>query len=396
MENVTSLLGTPNKLAKHYTRFRVSDRYLLTGHSHQAWPDSALNGQLEAFSDASALVDEKWDKAYEKANRVRTGYAKIMDDESGEYTLGANTHELLVRFLSALPLTKRPKLITTTGEFHSIRRQLDRLEESGIEVVRVNHIPEDTLTERLAKEVDNRTAAVFVSKVLFENSRIIHDLNALLTTCQRSGAELLIDAYHAVNVIPFSVKDEGLESAFIVGGGYKYCQLGEGNAFLRWPKGCTLRPVITGWFAEFSQLASASKKGSVYYGDGPERFAGSTYDPTSHYRAAAVLDFFHDENLTPETLRSISQYQLALLANKFDSLDLDPSIITRDTETRLEEFGGFLALATNRSQDIFTKLLERKVLTDTRGNYLRIGPAPYLSDTQLEDCMVILSEVIDS
>ena len=29
--------------------------------------------------------------------------------------------------------------------------------------------------------------------------------------------------------------------AFVVGGGYKYCQLGEGNAFLRFPPGCELR-----------------------------------------------------------------------------------------------------------------------------------------------------------
>ena len=97
--------------------------------------DAALKGQLETFTDAATLVDQKWDKAHEKADRVRTGYAELMEDESGEYTLGSNTHELLIRFLSAIPLVKRPKLITTTGEFLSIRRQLDRLEEAGIEVV---------------------------------------------------------------------------------------------------------------------------------------------------------------------------------------------------------------------------------------------------------------------
>ena len=38
-------------LAEHYTRFRVSERLLLTGHSHQAWPDVAFEAQQRAWLD---------------------------------------------------------------------------------------------------------------------------------------------------------------------------------------------------------------------------------------------------------------------------------------------------------------------------------------------------------
>ena len=55
------------------------------------------------------------------------------------------------------------------------------------------------------------------------------------------------------NVVPFSLRRAGLDDAFVVGGGYKYCQLGEGNCFLRFPADCELRPVVTGWFAEFER-----------------------------------------------------------------------------------------------------------------------------------------------
>ena len=47
-----------NPLAAHYRRFRVADRLLLSAHSHQAWPDVALEGQREAFDDAATYVDE--------------------------------------------------------------------------------------------------------------------------------------------------------------------------------------------------------------------------------------------------------------------------------------------------------------------------------------------------
>ena len=40
-------------LAEHYSAFRVSERLFLTGHSHQAWPDVAREGQLEAWQDGS-------------------------------------------------------------------------------------------------------------------------------------------------------------------------------------------------------------------------------------------------------------------------------------------------------------------------------------------------------
>ncbi|MEK7386376.1 MAG: hypothetical protein AABZ83_08030, partial [candidate division NC10 bacterium] len=52
-------------------RFRVGERLLLTGHSHQAWPDAGFEAQQRAWLDAAELVDEKWDAAAERAEAVR-------------------------------------------------------------------------------------------------------------------------------------------------------------------------------------------------------------------------------------------------------------------------------------------------------------------------------------
>jgi len=47
----------------------------------------------------------------------------------------------------------------------------------------------------------------------------------------------LVDVDHALSVVPFCLKvvpvllEERLEGAYVVGGGYRYCQLGPGNAF---------------------------------------------------------------------------------------------------------------------------------------------------------------------
>ena len=363
----------PEELAKHYTRFRVTERILLTGHSHQAWPDVAFEAQQQAWLDTAELVDDVWDKAFEKANDVRRGFARLMDDSPDRIALAPNTHELVVRFLSALPLKMRHKLITTDGEFHTIRRQLDRLSEEGIEVVKVASGPAATLAERLAQKVDEHTAAVLVSAVLYTNAHIVPNLRATLEACERHGAELLVDAYHALNVVPYSLKKEGLERAYVVGGGYKYCQLGPGNAFLRFPADCALRPVITGWFSEFTDLSQAPMPGRVGYGPGPARFAGATYDFTSHYRGAAVFKFFERQRLTVERLRELSQLQIAILV---EGLELAP-------EVPVTALGGFVSFGAADAAQLQQRLRRGNISTDHRGDRLRLGPAPYVTEPQL-------------
>jgi len=215
----------------------------------------------------------------------------------------------------------------------------------------------------------------------------------VMLACGLQGVELLVDAYHSLNVIPFRLADEGVQDAFVVGGGYKYCQLGEGNCFLRVPPGrLAMRPIVTGWFSEFSALEAPGGGGDVVYGRGPDRFAGSTYDPTSHYRAAEVFDCFDEWSLTPELLRDVSQHQVRLLAERFDALDADPAVIDRDRGVGLEDVGGFLALQTPHAADLCAALRVRGVHADYREDLLRLGPAPYLSERQLSAAIDALAD----
>lgn len=391
------LRQSPNPLASAYSRFDVagSRRTLLTGHSHQAWPDVAREGVLAAFDDAAADVDEKWERAFAQADLVRAYIGGLLGEPDAQIALGGSAHEMLVRLLSALPLTRRPRLVTTDGEFHSARRQLDRLAEAGLDVEIVPAYPVSTLAERLAAAIDERTSAVLVSAVLFETSSVVPGLDALAAHCERLGAELVIDVYHALGPIDWTIPGHGVERAWIVGGGYKYLQLGEGVCWMRLPAHSDeLRPVVTGWQAEFGMLDADHAAGGVWFGTGAERWAGSTYDPTSHYRAARVARFFADVGLTPALLHASYRHQLERLEACFASLDLPPALIAVERESGSAGRGGFLALRTPHAARIRRDLLDRGVLTDSRGNHLRLGPAPYLSDAQLESAVGVLGDVV--
>jgi kynureninase len=371
----------PATLASHYSRFRVADRILLTGHSHQAWPDVAFTAQQQAWLDAAELVDDKWPRNLEQAQRVREGFARLLNDTAANLALGPNTHSLIVQWLSALPLRERRRIVTTDGEFRSMRRQLRRLAEDGWPVVAVAARPTATLAGRLADALDDHTACVMMSSVLFDTAEIVPHLDIVAEACRRHGAHLLVDAYHHINVVPFDVTALGLEDAFITGGGYKYCQLGEGNCFLRVPPHCNLRPVITGWYAELSTL-DAARETQVTYAPGAGAFAGATYDPTSHYRAAAVFDFFREERLTPDRLHTNNRRQVGLLKRTVVALDLDPALAHIEPMPD-DRRGGFLAIRTSRASDVARVLRGEGVFVDARGDILRVGPAPYVSDAQL-------------
>ena len=60
----------------------------------------------------------------------------------------------------------------------------------------------------------------------------------------------------------------------------------------------------------------------------------------------------------------------------------------------MEELAGFLALETPRAGELCDALRERGGRTDHRGDVLRLGPAPYLSDDQLEEAVARLAEVV--
>ena len=389
-------------LAPHYSRFRVSERVLLTGHSHQAWPDVAFTAQQQAWLDAADDVDDKWERAATVAEQVRDGWRRLLGEPHAEIALGQNTHELVARLLSAvLPCggpsaasrPARTTLVTTDGEFHTIRRQIDRLEEAGVRIMRVAARPVSTLAERLATATTDGVACVLVSSVLFETAEIVPHLEVVASACLEHGTELLVDAYHHLNVVPFEMNALGLQRAFVTGGGYKYCQLGEGNCFLRVPPDCALRPVFTGWFSEFDHLAVSHAQHAVHYGRGGDRFAGATYDPTSHYRAAAVFRFHEDMGLSPARLRAINAGQTEHLAHRVRELGLEEHV-ARLVEVPAQVRAGFIAIRTPQAATAVRRLRGRGVFADSRGEILRLGPAPYVSEAQLDSAVAELGETL--
>src|SRR5262245_31255592 len=82
-----------------YSHFLRPDRILLTGHSHQAWPDVSRDALIRLFDDAARLVDDKWSAAvFPKCEAVGRGILERMGFDPGDpIALGKSTQELVFR-----------------------------------------------------------------------------------------------------------------------------------------------------------------------------------------------------------------------------------------------------------------------------------------------------------
>lgn len=374
-----------------YGHFLAPARILLTGHSHQAWPDVAREAMLACFDDAAKYADDKWEAAV--FPRIASVSARVLRrmgfDEGDPLSFGKSTHELCYRLLSCLPLAERPRIVTTQSEFHSLHRQLSRLAEAGAEIVWVESQPREALADRLLAALTPGTAMLAVSAVLFEDAYVVPRLGEIVARAVEIGAIALVDAYHAFNVVPLDW-GPAADQLFVTAGGYKYAGFGEGVCWLRSPRGSTLRPVYTGWFADFAALGG-ERSTAVSYGEGGARFSGATFDPASFYRADVTLTHWDHFGLDPARLRAVSLRQTQRILDRLDAAGRGGEVLTaRDPARR----GGFVTLRSPRAGAVVEALRKRGVFVDSRGDRLRLGPAPYLRDDELDRATDLVIEAL--
>lgn len=359
-------------------------RILLSGHSHQAWPDVVRDALSRYFDDSARLADDKWEAAvFPKVDAVgRRILARFGFDPSDPIAFGRSTHELVFRLLSSKPLGRGARIVTTTSEFHSLWRQLTRLEEEGVEVVWVEAQPRAALAERLLAALVPGTTALAVSAVLFEDAFVLPRLGEIVAKAHAVGALPIVDAYHAFNVVPLDwgpAKDH----VFATAGGYKYAGFGEGLCWLRVPPDCQLRPVDTGWFADFASLGKPrpAPGGRVTYGPGGARFAGATFDASLFYRAEAVLAHWDRFGLDVSALRALSTSRTRRIIRCIDEAGLGERIVSPREDDRR---GGFVTLRSREAGAVVDRLRARGVFADARADLLRLGPAPFSTDAEID------------
>lgn len=369
--------AVPLDLAHAFRRFREAapDRLHFAAHSHHYWPDVTRDAHLRAYDDAAGLADDKWEHVLGRVwARVAAGIARHLGlPDPGTLVPAPNTHELVKRLLSALPADRPARVLTTDGEFHSFRRQTDRLAEDGL--VAMTQVPAEpfaTLGERLVAAARAEPFdLVFVSQVLFGSGYAFADLDGLVDGLSAPDRLVVVDGYHGFLARPTDLSRVG-DRAFYLAGGYKYAMAGEGACFLHCPPGQAPRPRDTGWYASFGTLSGA--QGGVPYAADGWRFMGATFDPSGLYRLAAVLDWLEAEGIDAALVHAHALALQERFLARMAEHPVGPFAEARLVVPRSEPArGNFLTFADPEAAAWYARLHRAGIVTDVRGERLRLG-----------------------
>jgi selenocysteine lyase/cysteine desulfurase len=348
------------------------NRLHFAAHSHHLWPDASFDGQAEAWSDAASLADRKWDKVmgpvWDEAQAHIASELALPDPAS--LVFSPNTHDFLVRIVSAIP--KRPvRVLATDGEFHSFSRQMARWVESG-EVV-LETAPATELVERATASGHD---LIFASHVLFNSGAILGDLDGLASLARPEGPWVAIDGYHGFMAIPTDLAGIA-DRVFYLAGGYKYAMSGEGVCCLHAPPGFAPRPAITGWYAAFDDLSLPPD--TIAYAPDARRFLGSTFDPSGLYRFNAVQRMLKAEKLKTATISD----HVTRLQQRFISACPMPDFALLNPPSD-GPHARFLAYCGKDAMSLHDRLTASAVVTDVRGDVLRIGFGLYHDESDVD------------
>ncbi|NMH60127.1 aminotransferase class V-fold PLP-dependent enzyme [Alteromonas ponticola] len=347
-------------------------------HSHYFWPDVTREAMLAYWDDSAKWVDDKWEHFFnDVVPAVQQHISRTLNTDHPEQVVFApNTHEFVYRILSCLNLAAPQTIVTTDSEFHSFNRQINRLDEwANIDVVRVPTQPFATFNQRFIAAIkQHQPDLVFFSQVFFNSGYWVQDIETIVSAVEREETLVVIDGYHAFMALPVDINTIQ-QRVFYLGGGYKYAQSGEGVCFAHVPPQSKLRPVYTGWYAEFGALEKP-KDNHVQYSEDGMRFAGATMDFSGLYRMRAVFDLLASENLNVAGINTYVKYIQQTFLTRLD--EQGHALVNRQALVvdSLDQCGHFLTFtmpddATTASIAAFLK--QHGVLTDYRGNRLRFG-----------------------
>ena len=188
---------------------------------------------------------ERW---WTMAREVGDAIAPLIGAPAGSVSMCENVTAAHMAVLSTLPPpVTRDTIVCSAADFPSMI-YLFRAQEALGYRLRIVPANDDGSAdaERIAQAVDERTALVAVSHVLFRSSFIL-DAVPIVERARHMGAPVVLDLYQAAGIIPVDVTTLGVD--FAAGGCLKWLCGGPGNAFLytRPDRLATIRPRFTGW-----------------------------------------------------------------------------------------------------------------------------------------------------
>jgi kynureninase len=269
------------------------------------------------------------------------------------------------------------RVVATRGEFDSldlILREYARRGRIALSFVEPRE-DGDFAGAYVRSAIERGTDLAVVSHVMFQTGQILPELPEIVAHAHGCGARVLLDVYHSLGVFPVDVA--ALDVDFAVGGSYKYLRGGPGACFLYvHPRhvDAGLRTLDTGWFAKAEPFAY-TRPDPPRYGPGGDAWLESTPPVLPFFQARAGQLFACAIGVARLREYSLRQQQ-----------QLTALLAVRGVEARggTEDRGAFVVVRRPDARACAEALLQRGIVTDARGEWLRLCPDMLTTDAELE------------
>lgn len=282
--------------------------------------------------------------------------------------------------------TRRDTVVVSDMDFPSDVYTLQAMKPPHVRLAVVRSRDGLTLpTDELLAAIDERTRLVSLSHILFRSAFIV-PVRAVVEQAHAVGAQVLLNGYHSVGVIPVDVS--ALEVDFYIGGTLKWLCGGPGGVFLyvRPDLLPTLHPRITGWFADRQPFAFDLERHELR--DDAYRLANGTPGIASLYAIQPGVEIIAQVGV--DAIRAKSMRQTARLVALADAAGYEVRS-PRDPAER----GGTVTLWMDHAYEVSRELIARDIVVDFReGAGIRIAPHFYTSDDELDATVRAIADIL--
>ncbi|MEO8674215.1 MAG: aminotransferase class V-fold PLP-dependent enzyme [Casimicrobiaceae bacterium] len=361
------------------------DRIYLANHSLGRPLDATADDVRDGLAHWYAELGDAWDAWNAEIGGWRERLAALMgaprpDCVVPKTSAGQGLRAVLNSYATV------PRVVATRGEFDSLDVILREYAQRGRIALSFVEARDDGLftADDLRATVGRGADLVIVSHVLFQTGQMLPELPSIVGAAHAGGARILLDIYHSLGVLPVDLA--ALNVDFALGGSYKYLRGGPGACYLYVQPthlDAGLRTLDTGWFAKDSPF-SYERPDPPRYAQGGDAWLESTPAVLPFYQSRAGQVF--TQAIGVARLRAHSLLLQQRLVALLGARGIDAKGGTRDR-------GAFVVVRHREARAWADALASRGIVTDARGEWLRLCPDVLTTEAELDRAASELAEV---
>jgi kynureninase len=357
-------------------------------HTLGAMPAEAAHALAEYAETWAERGIRAWEERWMAVpGEVAGAIGQLIGAAPGSISLHANVTSAQAVVLSCLEFrAPRNRVVCTDEDFPSVLYLYEGLVRRGAEIVRVPARAGRRIEESdLLAAIDERTAIVAVSHVLFRTSQLLN-LSPVFAHARKVGALSMADAYQSVGVVDLDVESLGCD--FLTGGAIKWLCGGPGTGYLHVSPAihAKLTPAFTGWFGH--EQPFAFDPGPTRLHAGERRFWNGTPGIPAWIAARPGITIATEMGADAIREKSLRLTERILaLAGEYGFRVGSP----REPARR----GGTVCLDVPNAERVCQRLLAQDVLLDHRpGVGIRLAPHHYTRDDEVDLVMERVREAV--